>query len=131
MPATLAVMIGAFTWALNDPAEVALDVAKDRGLFRENSQGQIENSYSLKITNKTQQPQRYVLSLDERARFRLEGAEVLQLAAGEMRNLAVSVALLGAPAAQSPEPLRFHLRNSNDPDDAVSTASTFVAPRQR
>ena len=128
---TLTVMIGALILALNAHTEVSLDVAKDRTLFRENSQGQIENSYNLKVINKTQQPQRYALSLDDGARFQLQGAEVLQLAAGEMRNLAVSVALLGAPAAQSPEQLRFHLRDTNDVDSAVSTASTFVAPRQR
>jgi len=128
---TLTVMIGALIWALNARTEVSLDVAKDRTMFRENSQGQIENSYNLKVINKTQQPQRYALSLDDGARFQLQGAEVLQLAAGEMRNVAVSVALLGAPAAQSPEQLRFHLHDTDDASSAVSTASTFVAPRQR
>jgi polyferredoxin len=52
----LVVMIGALVIALvNQRPMVSLDVTKDRGLFRENSLGQIENIYSLKIINKTQQ----------------------------------------------------------------------------
>ncbi|MBO4969903.1 MAG: cytochrome c oxidase accessory protein CcoG, partial [Pseudomonas sp.] len=51
----LVVMIGALVMALNMRTMVSLDVIKDRGLFRENSQGQIENIYSLKIINKTQE----------------------------------------------------------------------------
>ena len=59
----LVVMIGALVMALNMRTMVSLDVIKDRGLFRENSQGQIENIYSLKIINKTQEPQHYRVSL--------------------------------------------------------------------
>ena len=42
----LLVMIGALVMALNMRTMVSLDVIKDRGLFRENSQGQIENIYT-------------------------------------------------------------------------------------
>ncbi|MBQ1557008.1 MAG: cytochrome c oxidase accessory protein CcoG, partial [Pseudomonas sp.] len=44
--AMLAVMIGAFTWALAERPLISLDVTRDRGLFRENALGQIENIYS-------------------------------------------------------------------------------------
>ncbi|MNY47256.1 hypothetical protein D3C86_1825100 [compost metagenome] len=40
--AVLLVMIGALALALVERPMVSLDVSKDRGLFRENSQGQIE-----------------------------------------------------------------------------------------
>ena len=128
---TLTVMIVALVWALSNRTLMSLDVAKDRTMFRENSLGQIENSYSLKVTNKTQQPQRYALSLEDHARFRLEGPQQLQWAAGEMRNLAASVALLGAPTAQAPERLRFRLQNMDDANSSISIESIFVAPRQR
>ena len=45
--AMLAVMIGAFAWALAERPLISLDVTRDRGLFRENALGQIENIYSL------------------------------------------------------------------------------------
>ncbi|PZQ40229.1 MAG: cytochrome c oxidase accessory protein CcoG, partial [Ectopseudomonas oleovorans] len=60
--AMLAVMIGAFTWALAERPLISLDVTRDRGLFRENALGQIENIYSLKIINKTQQARSYAIS---------------------------------------------------------------------
>ena len=71
--AMLAVMIGAFTWALAERPLISLDVTRDRGLFRENALGQIENIYSLKIINKTQQPRSYAISLVEPGDFELHG----------------------------------------------------------
>ncbi|MBP3862779.1 MAG: cytochrome c oxidase accessory protein CcoG, partial [Pseudomonas sp.] len=69
----LLVMIGALVMALNMRTMVSLDVIKDRGLFRENSLGQIENIYSLKIINKTQEPQHYRVSLQDGEAFQLQG----------------------------------------------------------
>ncbi|MGA4815374.1 FixG Ig-like domain-containing protein [Pseudomonas aeruginosa] len=48
-------MIGAFVVALDARPLASLDVTRDRGLFRENAAGQIENIYTLKVINKTQQ----------------------------------------------------------------------------
>ncbi len=69
---------------------VSLDVSKDRGLFRENSQGQIENIYSLKVINKTQQRQDYRLTLVEGDGFQLQGKTQLSLAPGEIVDVPVS-----------------------------------------
>lgn len=56
-------MIAAFIWALDARPQLQLDVTRDRTLYRENMQGQIENMYRLKLINKTQQPRRYALAL--------------------------------------------------------------------
>jgi polyferredoxin len=71
---------------------VSLDVIKDRGLFRENAQGQIENIYQLKVINKTQQRQDYRLRLVDADGFQLQGDRT-EPGAGEMSELPVSVAL--------------------------------------
>ncbi len=43
---------------------MGLDVIRDRSqLFKTNSDGLIENTYTLKILNKTQQPETYDLSV--------------------------------------------------------------------
>ncbi len=76
-------MIGALAVALVQRPMVSLDVSKDRGLFRENSAGQIENIYSLKIINKTQQRQDYHLSLVDGDGFVLQGKTQLSLAPGK------------------------------------------------
>ncbi|MGH8354461.1 MAG: FixG Ig-like domain-containing protein, partial [Pseudomonas sp.] len=129
--AMLLLMIGAFVWALQTRPLVSLDVSKDRGLFRENGQGQIENIYSLKVINKTQEPRRYVLALVDAERFTLQGKRELRLAPGEILDLPVSVALTAERAARSPQTLRFEVVDLSDPAIRVSAKSTFVAPVNR
>ena len=126
--AMLAVMIGAFTWALAERPLISLDVTRDRGLFRENALGQIENIYSLKIINKTQQPRSYAISLVEPGDFELHGPRTVNLAPGEIRDLPVSVALTAMHNAAGPQTLRFEVRDQADSQSHVSTKSTFLAP---
>ncbi|MBG0847976.1 cytochrome c oxidase accessory protein CcoG [Pseudomonas chengduensis] len=126
--AMLAVMIGAFVWALAERPLISLDVTRDRGLFRENAVGQIENIYSLKIINKTQQPRSYAISLVEPGDFELHGPRTLNLAPGEIRDLPVSVALTASHNAAGPQTLRFEVRDQADSQSHVSTKSTFLAP---
>ncbi|AXO61098.1 cytochrome c oxidase accessory protein CcoG [Pseudomonas sp. phDV1] len=126
--AMLAVMIGAFTWALAERPLISLDVTRDRGLFRENALGQIENIYSLKIINKTQQPRSYAISLVEPGDLELHGPSTLNLAPGEIRDLPVSVALTATHNAAGPQTLRFEVRDQADSQSHVSTKSTFLAP---
>ncbi|WP_369959371.1 cytochrome c oxidase accessory protein CcoG [Pseudomonas benzenivorans] len=129
--AMLLVMIGAFAWALNDRALVQLDVTKDRGLFRENSLGQIENIYRLKVINKTQQPHRYRITLAEADRFRLQGKQQLHLAPGEIADVPLSVAMLAEAAASASQPLHFSIADEDDPEIRVTAKSAFVAPIHR
>jgi cytochrome c oxidase accessory protein FixG len=126
--AMLAVMIGAFVWALAERPLISLDVTRDRGLFRENAVGQIENIYSLKIINKTQQPRSYAIALVEPGDFELHGPRTLNLAPGEIRDLPVSVALTASHNAAGPQTLRFEVRDQADSQSHVSTKSTFLAP---
>lgn len=126
--AMLAVMIGAFAWALAERPLISLDVTRDRGLFRENALGQIENIYSLKIINKTQQARSYAIDLVEPGDFELHGPRTLNLAPGEIRDLPVSVALTASHNAAGPQTLRFEVRDQADSQSHVSTKSTFLAP---
>ncbi|MGK8439127.1 cytochrome c oxidase accessory protein CcoG [Ectopseudomonas hydrolytica] len=126
--AMLALMIGAFAWALAERPLISLDVTRDRGLFRENSLGQIENIYSLKIINKTQQARSYAIALVEPGDFELHGPSTLNLAPGEIRDLPVSVALTATNNGAGPQTIRFEVRDQADSQSHVSTQSTFLAP---
>ncbi|WP_248797818.1 cytochrome c oxidase accessory protein CcoG [Pseudomonas sp. MWU13-2105] len=127
----LLVMIGALAMALVERPMVSLDVSKDRGLFRENSQGQIENIYSLKVINKTQQPQRYRLELVDSDGFQLRGKTELSLAAGEIADLPVSVAMLGETPKSSSQELSFKVVERDEPAVYSVAKSRFVAPLNR
>ncbi len=126
--AMLTVMIGAFAWALAERPLISLDVTRDRGLFRENALGQIENIYSLKIINKTQQPRSYAIDLVDAGDFELHSPRTLNLAPGEIRDLPVSVALTASHNAAGPQTLHFEVRDQADAASRVSTKSTFLAP---
>ena len=129
--AVLVLMIGALVVALDQRSMVSLDVIKDRGLFRENSQGQIENIYSLKIINKTQEPQHYRVSLQDNQDFRLQGKTELTLAPGEIAEVPVSVALLAEPPKSSSQTLEFVVTDTADPGVRSVAQSRFVAPINR
>ncbi|QXH44928.1 cytochrome c oxidase accessory protein CcoG [Pseudomonas xanthosomatis] len=129
--AALLVMIGALVMALQQRPMVSLDVIKDRGLFRENALGQIENIYLLKIINKTQQPQQYHLRLVDADGFELHGNTTFSIGAGEMSELPVSVAMLAERPASSSQVLTFEIQDSDQPDIRSSAQSRFVAPMNR
>jgi cytochrome c oxidase accessory protein FixG len=129
--AVLMVMIAALVLALVERPMVSLDVSKDRGLFRENSQGQIENIYSLKIINKTQQRQAYQLSLADGAGFVLQGRTQLSLAPGEIVDVPVSVAMLNERPDKGSQELTFKVADSDEPDIYSEAKSRFVAPMNR
>ena len=129
--AVLLVMIAALVVALVQRPMVSLDVTKDRGMFRENSQGQIENIYSLKVINKTQQRQDYRLELVDAEGFQLQGKTQISLAPGEISDVPVSVALLADKPASSSQTLRFKVTDIDEPWVYSAADSRFVAPLNR
>ncbi|MCE0464555.1 cytochrome c oxidase accessory protein CcoG [Pseudomonas uvaldensis] len=129
--AVLLVMIAALTIALVQRPMVSLDVSKDRGLFRENSQGLIENIYSLKIINKTQQRQDYHLSLVDGDGFVLQGKMQLSLAPGEIVDVPVSVAMLSERPRSGSQEMTFKVVDSDEPEIYSVAKSRFVAPMNR
>ncbi|QJQ21097.1 cytochrome c oxidase accessory protein CcoG [Pseudomonas sp. SK] len=129
--AALGVMIAALVLALHLRPMVSLDVIKDRSLFRENALGQIENIYLLKVINKTARPQHYALRLLDADGLRLQGKTAFTLAAGEMSELPVSVALLTERPASSSQTLSFEISERDDPAIRSVALSRFVAPLNR
>lgn len=129
--AVLLGMIAALVMALIERPMVSLDVTKDRGMFRENSQGLIENIYSLKVINKTQQRQDYRLELVDAEGFQLQGKTQLSLAPGEISDVPVSVALLAEKPASSSQTLRFKVVDVDEPWIYSAADSRFVAPLNR
>ena len=129
--AVLLVMIAALVVALVERPMVSLDVTKDRGMFRENAQGLIENIYSLKVINKTQQRQDYRLELVDADGFQLQGKSEISLAPGEITDVPVSVVLLADKPASSSQTLRFKVTDVDEPWIYSAADSRFVAPLNR
>ncbi len=129
--AVLLIMLAALAVSLVERPMVSLDVSKDRGLFRENSQGQIENIYVLKVINKTQRRQDYRLMLENAEGFVLQGKTELSLAPGEIVDVPVSVAMLTERASSSSQSIGFRIVDSDEPQIYSVATSRFVAPMNR
>lgn len=87
-------MIGFFfvQIAAVDPA--GLSVIRDRSqLYRINSEGYVENTYTLKIINKTQQPQSYQLSVSGLNDAKWYGRQTIQVTPGEVFTLPISLGM--------------------------------------
>jgi cytochrome c oxidase accessory protein FixG len=127
----LVLMLAAFAWVLSARSMLSIDSAKDRSMFRENQLGQIENTYLLKVINKTQQPQRYGLALVDSPGLRLDAPQQLQLNPGEILDVPVTVVLERENAEASTLPVRFAIHNLADASEQAQTQSTFLSPRGR
>ncbi len=110
---------------------LSIDSAKDRSMFRENQLGQIENTYLLKVINKTQQPQQYALALRDSPGLRLDAPQQLQLNPGEILDVPVTLVLESETASASTMPVRFVIHNLADASEQAQTQSIFLSPRGR
>ncbi|MGX9459694.1 cytochrome c oxidase accessory protein CcoG [Shewanella sp. A14] len=90
----LTVMILVFIYASATIAPVRMDVIRDRNaLFRENNQGNTENTFTIKILNKTEQPQEYDLSVEGLPNAQWIGPQHVAIEAGEVLTLPISIAV--------------------------------------
>ncbi|GAA5193760.1 cytochrome c oxidase accessory protein CcoG [Ferrimonas gelatinilytica] len=90
----LGCILMAFIYMLMTLAPVQLDILRDRNeLFRQNRDGLIENVYTLKILNKTDEQQLFHIEIEGLPNYEWQGPETVRVLAGEVYTLPVSVAV--------------------------------------
>ncbi|MGF1722796.1 cytochrome c oxidase accessory protein CcoG [Vibrio kyushuensis] len=88
------VMIGLFFAQIASVEPAGLSVIRDRSqLFRENNAGEIENTYTLKVINKTQQTQSYDLDVSGLGDATWYGRNTIHVKPGEVLNLPMSLGI--------------------------------------
>ena len=102
--AVLLVMCGLFVAQIAAVDPAGLSVIRDRNqLFRTNSAGEVENTYTLKVINKTQQTQDYQLDVSGLTDVTWYGKQTVQVKPGEVVNLPMSLGVkpdsLSSPVA--------------------------------
>ncbi|MDX1267450.1 MAG: FixG Ig-like domain-containing protein, partial [Oceanisphaera sp.] len=104
----LLLMLATLVYAAATRVPMALDVQRDRNqLFRETAEGWVENTYTLKLSNRTQQPQQYHVRVEGLDHAVWRGADEVWVPAGEIVNLPISLALDPYLLPGSIHPLRF------------------------
>ncbi|MCL1051196.1 cytochrome c oxidase accessory protein CcoG [Shewanella abyssi] len=90
----LSVMILVFIYATATIAPIRIDVIRDRNLlFRETDQGLIENTFTLKILNKTESTHIYNMSVEGLTNYEWIGPQQVSLNGGEVLTLPISIAV--------------------------------------
>jgi polyferredoxin len=128
----MVIMLGVFVYNAMSIMPMGLDILRDRNqLFRENSEGLIENTYTLKILNKTLHAQTYQLDVEGLPEHQWFGPREVTLKPGEIYTLPVSVAVDPFNLKKPTLDIQFVLkRDGTAPDDSKGTlrqASKFIS----
>lgn len=126
--AVLTIMIAMFIYLLTNIAPMRLDILRDRSqLFKLNSDGLIENTYTLKILNKTQHKEIYDLSVSGLKDMTWYGKQQITVNAGEMLSLPVSLAIEPDKLTNPVNQILFKLqRQSGKNNKYIETESRFI-----
>lgn len=128
--AVLSVMIIAFWTVLFTRVPLELDVIRDRNqIYRVMDNGQIENTYTVKIQNKAQQSHRYHLSVNGLEGLVLNIPDSLDAAAGELVSIPVRARLAQDQMVKPTYKIEFVVQALDDPSIHRSTESRFIGPR--
>lgn len=123
--AVMLIMIGLFFTQIARVEPAGLSVIRDRNqLFKENTQGEIENTYNLKIINKTQQPQTYHLSVAGLDGASWYGKQDVTVKPGEVLNLPLSLGINEEKLNSSISKIRFILQDSQQ--FTIEVESRFI-----
>ena len=110
---------------------VGFDVSKDRVLYRENSEGRIENVYSLKIMNKDQRDHTYVLDAAGLPDLKLQGKREIHVEAGDIVSMPVELSIAPEQLPSTTNEVKFILKDADDDSVHVEAKSRFIGPQIR
>ena len=121
-------IISALAYSLATRIPLIVDVIRDRGeLYRESAAGMIENSYQLKVMNKSEHPRSFRVTLLQPAGVRIVGVTEVEVAAGTIRN--VPMTLEAEPGAlKGMVPVRLQIVAVDDPKVERYEDTRFFAP---
>jgi len=123
------VMCIAFTYALTHRSTVEAKIARDRGaLFHETKRGDIENTYTLTLFNKTSFNEIYEVNFQGHPSARLIGPASLELTPGQTRVQVYQVQIAPDMLANSRLPVSFIIEPAKHPENEVTIESSFIGP---
>lgn len=126
----LVVVTAAFGVTLWTRVPAELDIVRDRGsLFRETDEGLIENTYTIRIINKSQQEQTFVLSFTGLDKASWIGVQEITIKGGDTAGIPISLSLDPVDAAKPVLDIEFQVRNKTDADVELTQGSKFFAGR--
>ncbi|KZX81693.1 cytochrome c oxidase accessory protein CcoG [Oleiphilus sp. HI0009] len=127
----LIIMTGAFFNHILGRVPLELDVIRDRGsLFQLNGLGHIENSYTLKIVNMTDETQRFAIKVDGIPEVRLATRSEITVKSGEVYSLPTIVEAKPSLLPSSSNEISFTVNSLDNPDLIAHSESRFLGARE-
>lgn len=124
----LLAMMCVFVFALNARTLVKIDVLKDRVLYRKNEYGLIENAYTIKVMNKTQEAKVFVLDVEGLEGLEYHGKREVKADAGEVLSVQVELTLPANKLPTSTNDIVFRVHALDDPEIKNDADSRFIGP---
>ncbi|MAL98620.1 cytochrome c oxidase accessory protein CcoG [Hydrocarboniclastica marina] len=127
--AALLLMIAAVAFTIVNRSPIDVEVSRDRGgLYRMTGQGLVENSYTVKLMNKSLEERTFELTVGG-----LEGAELVTngrvtVAPGENRAVPTVVTAPPESLDESRENIVFTISSDGDDPVRVESNSSFIGP---
>jgi polyferredoxin len=88
----LLALLGTFLWGVTHRTPVIVEILRDRyALYRETSNGGIENSYALKLVNKTDRAMRLHIALENDHALHIVGKTDIDVAASQVANVPLTL----------------------------------------
>jgi cytochrome c oxidase accessory protein FixG len=127
--AALLLMVAVMVFTIMTRVPAQMEVLRDRGaLYRMTGQGLIENSYTVKLTNKSEIPQTFELSVSGLDTIRILDNESIQVPSGESRVRPTVVVVAPEAIEQSNNDIRFRALSQKDETLVLENESRFVGP---
>jgi len=125
----LGAIIAASVWSLATRVPLKVDVIRDRSILaREADDGRIENVYNLKIMNTTEEPKRYVLSVEGMEGIELVGESSVEVGSAENHEITVVVRVPPDSGKTGANTIYFDVKAENHDKIAVHEKASFLMP---
>lgn len=125
----LSIMSGLLVYDVVSRVPLEVDIIRDRNsLDRETNEGLIENVYTLKILNKSQQQRSYIIGVEGLVDHQYFGDREVQVAGGEVYTLPISVATDPGNLEVGTQKIQFHVSTTDENGKVIKVeeSSTFI-----
>lgn len=123
----LLVMVGLLVAELFTRVPLEVDIIRDRNaLYRETLDGLIENVYTLKILNKSQQEREYRITVSGLEDYQFTGEQTVTVKGSEVFTLPISIAVDPYQLEDRVTDIRFDVVATSDEDITITEPSKFL-----
>lgn len=125
-------MMGGLGYAILDRTPFELDIERDRGrLYQITVNDTIQNAYTLKMMNMSQEPHTYILSVDGLDGIQLLGDTEYDLSVNELKETTINLEIDPdeVKTSASKTDIEFVITNKETGEEVTREESRFIAPR--